>query len=66
MSFDLVLISFFALSAFTAIIGVVGACVCARFITRGASKISREIVGGLSSKIERDIKRDIDNGKFFY
>lgn len=66
MSFDLVLISFFALSAFTVVTGVVGTCICARYITRGASKISHEVVGGLSSKIERDIKRDIDSGKFFY
>lgn len=38
----------------------------ARFNMKGAERISKNIANGMAAKVEDNIKRDIDSGKFFY
>lgn len=54
------------LSFSVSLAGIVGALECVKMQTKAAEKISKEITSNLSHKIEENIRRDIDNGRFFY
>lgn len=53
-------------SVLISIIGVFGIVACCYFTARAAGKISKDISSTISQKIEDNIRRDIDNGRFFY
>lgn len=64
--FDNILMPFIAVSLIICLVGVAGVVLCCIFTTRAASKISRDITANMAKKIEDNIKRDIDNGRFYY
>lgn len=48
------------------VLGLIGIIVAAMITMKGADKISKNIAAGMADKVEKNIKRDIDSGKFFY
>lgn len=48
------------------VIGLVGVIVAAKITMKGADKISKNIAAGMADRVEKNIKQDIDSGKFFY
>lgn len=49
-----------------AALSITGIIIAAKITMKGADKISRNIADGMADRVERNIKRDIDNGRFFY
>lgn len=64
--FNDVLIAYFVVAIIICLIGVCGIVLCCVFTTKAASKISRDITINMSKKIEDNIRRDIDSGRFYY
>lgn len=64
--FNEVLLPFVIVSVTICLFGVFGIVACCAFTTRAASRISRDITANMAQKIEDNIKRDIDSGRFFY
>ncbi len=64
--YNTILEPFFACALLICIIGVTGIVLCCFFTTKAAGKIANDISKNMSRKIEENIKRDIDNGKFYY
>ena len=64
--YELIFIAFMLTSVIVSISGVIGCVLAARYISRGAERIGRDISRGMASRIEREIRRDIDSGEFYY
>lgn len=48
------------------VLGLIGIIIAASITMKGADKISKNIAAGMADRVEKNIKKDIDSGKFFY
>lgn len=62
----LVIVVYLASAAVMSLASIIAMVAIMRYQVKTAGRIAADITSGLSGRIERSIKRDIDSGTFFY